>query len=165
MNSAPSDARRFSRTRTLVLGMLAVGTVDILWAFGNAALSGKGPIWLLQTIAGGLLHREAYEGGMATAFLGMFLHYFIAGSIVTVYYLASRKLPLLVERAWLCGPIYGIGVYLFMQLVVLPLARWGGGLNPGIGMAKALFIHMFGVGLIAALVVRRGPAPGKAQAP
>ena len=165
MNSAPSAERRFSRTRTLLFGTLTMGTVDILWAIGNSALNGKGAIWTFQTIAGGILHRAAYDGGVATAFLGMFLHYSIAASWVTLFYLLSRKFPVLVERPWICGPLYGLGVYFFMYDVVLPLAKWGGGFHPGIGMAKAIFIHLFGVGLVTALVVRRGPAPVVRQGP
>jgi uncharacterized membrane protein YagU involved in acid resistance len=40
----------------------------------------------------------------------------------TVYYLAGRKLTFLVSRAVLCGLIYGVLVYLFMHIVVLPLS-------------------------------------------
>ena len=98
-----------------------------------------------------------------TALIGMVIHYFIAGSVVTTFYLASRKLTFLLDRPWVYGPIYGLGVYLFMQLVVLPLAQWGGGLNPGIPMAKAIFIHMACVGLFTALIVSKGPLPRGAQ--
>jgi hypothetical protein len=136
-----------------------MGTLDIIWAIGNAALNGKGAVWVFQTIAGGIYHRATYEGGTKTALLGMCIHYFIAGSVVTFYYLVSRKLPALLARPWVFGPIYGLGVYLFMQLVVLPLAKWGGGLHPGVGMAKAIFIHMACVGLVTALVVSKGPLP------
>ncbi len=163
MNSAPSAARRFSTTRTLVFGTLTMGTLDILWAIGNSALNGKGPVWVFQTIAGGFFHRATYDGGLQTALIGMVTHYFIAGSVVTCFYLLSRKLPLLLERPWLVGPVYGLGVYLFMQTVVLPLAKWGGGLHPGIPMVKAIFIHMACVGLVTALIVAKGPVPGLRQ--
>jgi hypothetical protein len=141
------------------MGGLGMGTIDILWAIGNSAIAGKGPIWTFQTIAGGILHRATYDGGLASAFLGMFLHYFIATSWVTLFYLLSRKFPVLVQRPLIAGPIYGLGVYFFMYDIVLPLAQWGGGFHPGIGMAKAIFIHLFGVGLVTSLVVSKGPAP------
>ena len=136
-----------------------MGTLDILWAIGNAALNGKNAVWVFQTIAGGLFHRATYDGGLRTALIGMVIHYFIAGSVVTFFYLVSRKAPILLDRPWVFGPIYGLGVYLFMQLVVLPAAKWGGGLKPGIGMVKAIFIHMACVGLVTALIVRKGPLP------
>jgi len=163
MNSAPSAFRRFSTTRTLVFGTLAMGTIDILWAIGNAALAGKSAVWVFQTIAGGLLHRAAYDGGLKTALLGMVIHYFIAGSVVTCFYLVTRKLPRLLDRPLIFGPIYGLGVYLVMQLVVLPLAKWGGGLRPGLPMVKAIFIHMACVGLVTALIVAKGPLPARRQ--
>src|SRR5262245_35698962 len=98
MNSAPSAARRFSLLRTLVFGTLTMGTLDILWAIGNAALNGKNAVWVFQTIAGGLFHRATYDGGLRTALIGMVIHYFIAGSVVTFFYLASRKAPILLDR-------------------------------------------------------------------
>jgi hypothetical protein len=162
MHPESSASRRLSTARTLLFGTLAMGTLDIFWAIGNAALNGRSAVWVFQTIAGGIYHRAAYEGGLRTALLGMGIHYFISGSVVTCFYLASRRLPFLVDRPWVYGPIYGLGVYLFMQLVVLPLARWGGGLTPGIGMAKAVFIHMACVGLVTALIVSKGPRPAGA---
>jgi hypothetical protein len=159
MPPGPSATPRLSAARTLLFGTLAMGTLDILWAIGNAALNGRGAVWVFQTIAGGIYHRATYEGGLRTALLGMGIHYFISGSVVTFYYLVSRRVGLLVDRPWVAGPIYGLGVYLFMQLVVLPLAKWGGGLTPGIGMVKGVFIHMACVGLVTALIVSRGPRP------
>lgn len=157
MHPESSTTRTLSAARTIVFGTLAMGTIDILWAIGNAALNGRSAVWVFQTIAGGILHRATYEGGLSSAFLGMFLHYLIAGSWVTLFYLLSRRFPVLVQRPWISGPVYGLGVYAVMYGVVLPLAKWGGGFQPGIGMAKAIIIHLFGVGLVTALVVRKGP--------
>lgn len=43
-------------------------------------------------IAGGLLGRQAFQGGAGVYVLGVLLHFFIAFSIATIYYAASRKL-------------------------------------------------------------------------
>ena len=59
------------------------------------------------------------------------------------------------ERPVLCGTLYGIGVYLFMNLVVLPLSNAGRGAFVLPVVINGLRIHMFGVGLPAALLAAR----------
>ncbi|HET7042602.1 MAG TPA: hypothetical protein VFI13_11305 [Gemmatimonadales bacterium] len=159
MNSASSGRTPFSPQRTILFGGVAVGTCDILWAFLMSALAGRGPVSVLQSVAGGFLGPATFQGGAATAFLGMFTHYFIATCWMTVYYLVSRRLPALARRPWVFGPLYGVLVYLMMYGVVLPLSAWHThGPAFDLTMAKALFIHMFGIGTVAALVTRRGTA-------
>jgi hypothetical protein len=50
------------------------------------------------------------------------LYYFIALAWTAVFYVASGKLSLLRRRPVLWGPMYGGFVYLFMNVVVLPLS-------------------------------------------
>jgi hypothetical protein len=159
MNSAPSARLPFSAGRTILFGGLTIGTVDILWAIINTAIGGKGPVTVLQSVAGGLLGQATFDGGLPTALLGMVIHYSIATTVMTVYYFASRKFPVLARRPWLCGIVYGIGVYLFMYQIVLPLSAYHTtGIHWGLPLAKGLFIHMFGIGLLAGLFARRGSA-------
>lgn len=144
---------------TILLGTLLIGTIDILWAMGNTMLQGRNPVTVLQTIAGGLLGRSALDGGAATAAMGLGLHFLIACAVMTTFYLASRRFPDLVRRPWLWGPLYGVVVYVVMYQLVLPLSAWHTkGITGGAQLYKALFIHIFGVGLVAALVARRGAA-------
>jgi len=77
---------------------------------------------VLQSVAGGLLGRAAAEGGLATAALGAVLHFFIALVWAAVFWLASRKLRVLVRHPVVCGLLYGAAVYFFMYFVVLPLS-------------------------------------------
>lgn len=158
-SASPANARR-SPGRTILLGALAIGTIDILWAMGMAVIEGKDALRVLQTIAGGLLGAATFEGGAGTMLLGLAFHYFIASCVMTTYYLASRKFPALVRQPWVFGILYGIVVLVVMYQVVLPLSAWHTkGITLGIPLAKALFIHMFGVGLVAALVTRWGSKP------
>ena len=159
MTSASSVRYPFSPRRTIIFGGLTVGTVDILWAFAMSAMSGNGPIHVLQSVAGGLLGAATYDGGLPTALLGMVVHYFIATSVVTTYYFASRKFPELARLPWLYGPLYGICVYLVMNEIVLPLSAYHTtGIHWNKALAKGMFIHIFGVGLLTALFARRGTA-------
>jgi hypothetical protein len=114
------------------------------------------PIRIFQSIASGLLGREAFSGGPGAALLGVALHFFIAFGIVTTYFVASRALPALVRRPVLFGPLYGVAVYAVMNYVVIPLSAVAprSGLPPGPVLANGLLIHLLGVGLPTALFAR-----------
>lgn len=142
--------------RAILRGGLLAGTLDILAAFINSGLRGVGPTRVLQAIASGLLGRDAFNGGFATAALGLVLHFFIATTATAFYYAVSRKLKVLVDHAVVCGLAYGIPVYLVMNLVVLPLSAVP--FKPPHtldAVVTAALILMFCVGLPIALIVRR----------
>lgn len=142
------------RAAILVGGLLA-GALDITAAFVVYGLRGATPLRILQSVASGLLGADAFKGGLGTAALGALLHFLIALVAAAVYYAASRKLGVLVQRAVVSGLLYGIAVYVFMNFVVLPLSA----------VAKRPFVlelalvilavHMVCVGLPIALAVRR----------
>jgi hypothetical protein len=153
-------------SRVVLLGGLTVGVLDIADAFVFFGLRGVPPILILQSIASGLLGKEAFSGGLPAAALGMLLHFFIALAIVTTYYLASRRLPVLVRQPVACGLVYGLLVYAFMNLVVLPLSAAGSGGFPAPPvLANGLLIHALGVGLPSALFARAARRFEDPQAP
>ena len=143
--------------RAILLGGLIAGTLDISYAcIFSYIRRGTSPVVILQSVASGALGRSAFEGGAKTAALGLFFHFLIATTAAAVYYLASRQLRFLVSHPFICGPLYGIGVYLFMNFVVLPLSAIGyRGIPPLPLLIGGLLIHMFGIGLVIALVVRK----------
>ena len=77
---------------------------------------------MLRGIAAGLLGRGVLDGGWGYALLGLGLHFFIALSAATTYYVASRWLRFLVARPWICGPVFGALWWLMMNRIVLPLS-------------------------------------------
>ena len=149
-----SGEGRLSEGQALLWGTLIVGTADILDAFIFFGLRGIRPVRILQGIASGILGREAFSGGAATAALGAILHYFIAFAIVYVFLAASRRLPDLARRPWLYGPLYGLVVYAVMNYVVIPLSLVTARPKPLAVLANGLLIHMLGVGLPTALIAR-----------
>src|SRR6516225_8874050 len=98
--------------RTIVTAGLVVGVLDISSAFVIWWQRGVGARRGLQGIAAGLLGENAYNGGLVTAGLGLALHFFVAFVVVSVFYLASRKIQLLTIHPIVSGVLYGIGVYL-----------------------------------------------------
>ena len=140
----------------ILWGGLLAGVLDITAAFVNSGMvSGRSPMWVLQSVASGLLGADSYKGGVATAALGAALHFSIAFSACAVYYVASRKLRFLVQRAVVFGLLYGVTVYSFMYGIVLPLTFHRSFFHPLSAVVTGLIIHMLCVGLPIALVVRR----------
>lgn len=144
--------------RDLLAGGLVVGTFDIVYAMAFWWLRARvAPTRILHSVAAGLLGRDAARaGGMQTALLGAFLHYFIAFAIVVVYWLAARKLAILVRHPILFGAIYGVGVYLVMNYVVIPLSAAASTTKPLLfWVVCSVIVHAFLIGVPAALFARR----------
>jgi len=143
--------------RAILLGGLIAGTLDISYAFIFYYLRrGITPVRILQSVASGALGQDAFKGGARTAALGLVFHFMIATIAAAVYYLASLPLRFLVNQAIICGPLYGVCIYLVMNFVVLPLSAIGS--RPALPLPVligGLLIHMLGIGLPIALVVRR----------
>ena len=162
MTAAARPGFRLTPLQAILLGALTVAVLDIADAFGFYAFYGATPVRILQSIAVGVLGRDAaYSGGAATAVLGAVLHCFISFSIVTVFYFAATKLPVLTRRPWVSGAIYGLVVYATMEFVVLPLSQVGMPHFRHVApVLDEILIHIFGVGIPAAFFVRAaGPAP------
>jgi hypothetical protein len=135
-------------------GGLACGVLDITQAFVAWSFFGVKPVMILHHIASGLLGPEAMRGGAGTAVLGLALHFFIAFSAAAIYYLASRRLHFMTERALLSGLLYGEAVFLFMYFVVAPLSAAAKGQFTSATLITGPIGHMFLVGLPIALAVR-----------
>jgi uncharacterized membrane protein len=138
----------------ILCGTLVVGTLDALDAMVFFGFRGATPVRIFQSIAAGLLGRSAFQGDSRTAWLGVFLHYLIAFFIVLVFYLLSRRLRFLTDHAILSGIAYGVAVYFTMNYVVIPMSATIRGPFSWPVFANGMLIHMFGVGLPAALFAR-----------
>ena len=139
----------------ILWGGFACGVMDITAALVVYGYLGAKPLRLLQGIAGGILGPRTFEGGIATALLGLACHFFIAFSAAAVYFAASRGLPFLVQHAVLSGALYGVVVYFFMNRVVVQLSAATKMPFSFKMMVIGVVIHIFCVGLPIALAVRR----------
>jgi hypothetical protein len=154
------NSHRSSRAlRAILGGGLIGGAFDITFAcVVSALLRGVTPIRVGQSVASGLLGREAaLAGGVPAGILGLVLHFVMTTIMAAVYYAAATRIPLLVRHAAWCGLAYGLGIYLAMNYVVLPLSAIGrhGGNGPLYIVIPEILVHMFGVGLTIALFTRR----------
>jgi uncharacterized membrane protein YagU involved in acid resistance len=139
---------------TIALASLIAGILDITSAFVIAGIKGTGSIRMLQGIASGLLGQRSFEGGMATAGLGLAIHFLIAFTAAAVFYTVSRKFGFLTQHAVVSGLLYGIAVYIFMYWIVVPLA-FPTARHSMSRDVTAVIIHIVLIGLPIALVVRR----------
>ena len=136
----------------IAVGGAVVGALDLAYAI--LMYSPHAPAVIPQAIASGLLGAKAFSGGAGTAALGVALHFLISFTAAAVYYLCSRRLRFMTERAVLCGMIFGALVYAFMHAVVLPLSAVPPGHMPVIQQVYEFVEHLFCVGLPIALSVR-----------
>ena len=79
-------------------GGLLAGIFDLTQAFIGFSLMGSTPFRILQAVAGGIFGRHSRAMGWTSAAVGLFCHFTVAFGAATVYYIASRKLRVLVER-------------------------------------------------------------------
>jgi len=146
--------KKFGALRAIVTGGLVVGVLDISsvfviwWQRGIALRRG------LQGITAGLLGARSYEGGMTTACVGLAFHFFIAFVVVSIFYLASRKIAFLTKQPLVSGVFYGIGVYIVMYWSVLP-AAFSTFRHRLSNELIELAIHISLIGLPTAFIVRR----------
>jgi len=158
--SAASEAVPLQKSNpyaAILWGGAAVGVFDITYAcVASAIRAGVSPVRVFQSVASGLLGAAAFEGGLPTAALGLALHFLIAFTWAAVYVAASRKLRFMVERAVPAGLLYGVVVYAFMNLVVIPLSAAPFKVSyPPFKLAVDVAGHMLLVGLPIALATRR----------
>lgn len=154
-----------SRIEVVLLGGLIVGTIDItfallFWSVGHDAP----PSRVLQSIAAGLLGQSSFEGGTATAVLGLGLHYTIATGMGLAYFLVARHWRALVTHPVPLGLAYGLLLYAIMSFVVLPLSAVGMPkfANP-VWVSSSIAMHAL-FGAIFAQFARAAIMPGAAHA-
>jgi hypothetical protein len=140
----------------VLIGGLAAGTLDILFAITFWAVKANLPAkTILQSVAAGLLGRPSFQGGWATASLGLALHFLIALSMAYGYYILAQWWPLLYQQPWLCGAVYGLILYLVMNFLVVPLSAATPGSKDTLWIALSVAVHILLIGIPIALSVGR----------
>jgi len=146
--------------KATIAGGLIAATIDI----GSAVLiSGHSAARILQTIAGGLLARASFEGGLRTVFLGLLLQELMGLIIAAIYVGAALSWPAL-RRRWIgWGVAYGVMIFLVMNYVIVPLSAWH--VVPHFSRASFCFnlLAMLLFGLIVAYCAARFAGGGRGE--
>ena len=157
-NVPPLPHYRAKPRDTILYGGLIAGILDgadaviyYFFAYGVA------PALLFQNIAAHLLGRQAFREGAATVALGVAIHFSIAFGAAAAYWALTRAIPAIINKPYLCGPLFGIGLFCFMQKVVIPLSALPKRSVPftTVELIDQLLSHMLCVGLSIALMARR----------
>jgi hypothetical protein len=143
--------------RYLLVGWFVAGTLDILYATGFSYLrSGIAPERILKYVASGAFGPDALSGGALTALAGLGFHYLNAFLFTIFFFIVAKRMPSLLEKAVLVGAVYGIGIYLVMNYIVVPLSRIGPRpAPPTITWTTGLFVHVFFIGVPIAIAARK----------
>jgi len=154
--SPPQTSARAGAARILaaaaVVAVLDIGYIAVLFVVVKPVLT---PLQVFQSVAVGLLGREAYQGGLPTASLGAAMHCTVALSWTCVYRFVVLRVRRLASWAasWsgtlVLGLLYGMFVWLSMDLLVLPLTR-ARQVPPGSPM---FFLHLLEHALLVGLPI------------
>lgn len=139
----------------ILLGGLVAGALDITYAITAYGVRGVPAISILQSVASGLLGREAYAGGEQTAALGLGLHFLMATMMAAGYVILTRIFPALFRFPVTSALIYGLFLFAVMNFAVVPLSNaYPGKFPAGWFLAGALFAHTVLVALPIAFIAR-----------
>jgi hypothetical protein len=159
MNSIAENPRGivapWSPTKAALIGGLIAGACDMTYAllwFGG--VKGAPLIKIPQSVAGGLIGRATYDGGVGTVVLGLALHWLIACIWAAIYVYAGRRVvPDLLRKPIPCGLAYGAWIYFCMNWIVLPLdaMHTKPHFAPLDTWLTGLAVHVLGIGLAISL--------------
>jgi hypothetical protein len=136
----------------ILLGGLIAGAIDI----GAAALiSGRSPVFIMQAIAGGLLGKATFEGGIGSAVLGAVLQEVMGVLIAAIYFVLAKTISGLARRWILSGLGFGVIIFFVMNYVVVPLSAWKAAPHFTAFKFAANMAAMLLFGLIVAFFARR----------
>lgn len=139
----------------IVMAGLAGGAVDGLYASIAGVVRGRSVMRVWQGVAGGWLGKSAADGGLATVALGLATHFAIAICMAAAFAGIAGRAPVLYRHRLAAGALYGVGLYLVMYRLVLPLRwpaifpRWDG------WVSVADIASHVGVGVAIAVVLSR----------
>jgi hypothetical protein len=162
---AANGSRISAALRTvLVIGLIA-GTLDMSDAIIYSHIRGVTAERVCQYIASGLIGMKSFSMGATSAALGLMLHYFIALSWTAIFYMASRRLMILTRHPILSGLVYGLAVYLFMNLIVVPLSGVPRPKGPPslVSRVNGVLAVVLCIGLTISLLVSRWAPTGRSK--
>jgi hypothetical protein len=144
--------------RPIAIATAVSGTLDILFAMILTVFFGREIGNMLRYVGSGPFPL-ATEMGASGAILGLLVHFALMALMASVYVLAARRIPALVQRPIQWGILYGLATYLVMNWLVLPM-RFGTPLPPRpLSIATQLFAHIVLVGIPIALITARTLKP------
>jgi uncharacterized membrane protein YagU involved in acid resistance len=110
-------------SRIITAGAI-VGTLDIVAAaiyFFQA--TGSNPLNVLKYVASGVFGMAAFSGGNMMYLYGIILHFIIAFAFTIFFFWLFPRVKFFSQNKILAGIIYGVFVWMVMNLVVVKLSN------------------------------------------
>ena len=150
-------AMRTSLVRPIVLGGMFIFTSQIIHQWITVTLLQGNPYILVwQYIASGILGDAAFEGGIATALLGVLFHLIISVVVAGVFILSANRIPLLRRHPIAGSLLYGFGVFVVLNMIVTPLSAAPPLPAPTLPwLIEAIIEHVVLTGLPLGILVQR----------
>ena len=140
--------------RAILWGGAAAGAADIISAIGNQ----KGRVLaVLQYVGSGLIGKSAFDGGWATAAVGLAVHFGLTTIMAALFVLAAQRWLVLRQKPWAAGFIYGALLFGTMFYVIVPYLSAAQGWKTPQGFwsnLSAAMGHGFFVGVPIACIAR-----------
>ena len=148
---------RNSILRSIVLGGMFIFIIQLIHSWIVPTLIQKTPFILVwQYIASGALGMAAFEGGIASALLGVLFHLSISFVIAAVFILSAERIPLLRRNVIAGALLYGLGVFIVMNMIVTPLSAAPPLPAPTMPwLIEAIIEHVLAIGLSLGILAQR----------
>ena len=145
-----------SALKTIGWAGLVVGVLDaaagIIFYFLFLGLT---PFQVLKYIASGVFGPAAMTGGFLMVLAGLVLHFVIAFAVAGIFYWAYPRMGVLQRYPVAAGLLYGLGIWLVMNLLVLPASNAPKGPFIGTLVVAGILWHMLLVGLPISLITAK----------
>ena len=132
------------------------GTLDISAAIVHYLIkTRKNPVTILNYIASGLFGKAAFTDNKWMPAIGLTLHYCIAIIFTAFFFLIYPKMKFLSVNIVVSGLVYGIFVWIIMNLIVVPLSGISRFPSSVLQSVISALILMFAIGLPVAIMAYR----------
>jgi len=111
--------------RTILFAGLTAGFLDGAAAVINYLITsnGKNHVRIFNFIASGVFGKKAFAGVWIMAAWGLLFHFIIACLFAAFFYFLYTRIKFLSKNIIISGILYGIIVWLVMNLAVVPLSN------------------------------------------
>lgn len=148
----PNALLRLSMVGGLIIGI--AHTISYHWLI-SSVLGGYPLMSVYQYIASGALGEVAFAGGIATALLGVLFHFIVSFFVSSVFVLSASRIFLLRRYPVVGSLLYGLGVFIVMSMIVIPLSATPPLPAPTTSqLILIIFDHILVIGLPLGILVR-----------
>jgi hypothetical protein len=166
----PASSGSESALKTIAFAGLLAGLLDGAAASVQYFIStGNSPTRVFQYIASAVFGKSAFAGGLEMAGWGLLFHLLIAMGFAALFFLLYPLIFRPLKNKIAMGIVYGLMVWMIMNLLVVPLTKAPQGPFKLKGVLIGMSILILMVGIPVSLIISRyyttkKPAPTGSQA-